>query len=777
MSLSLKQQLSIMAAIAITSVVALGIVSHLLINNTSIGSAQSEVISKAEGLRSDILPPPIFMMEAMMKLQQLTSISPDRRTETIKDVNRLFDEYNERYNYWANSEELPEEIKNYLKGDLNSTSREFIGLARDEVLPAASNGEEYLLRQSLGKLAPLYEKHRATIDTLVKMADAFAASEHEKAILLVRVYQWLFYIVALIAISLVFACSYFFSRRILSGLGADPSELQTIANAVANGNLNVNLPAIENKSSVLAATAAMVKSLRENLIKATENQRIRTSLDYASTNVMIAGIDHKIIYVNKAAEQMFRAIESNLKVDLPGFSAEKIIGNGVDSFYKDKSHQDLVGGQVTSTRVSNISIGQYKFRLMASPIYDENNSLLGTVLEWLDRTQEMSAEIEINEVVEKAAQGNFAARINTQGKTGFFLKVADGLNALLTTIENGLTEVTRVLGAIAEGNLTQKMEGNYAGTFAELKIYSNNTTKSLSIILQDIRSAAEAIYSASSEIAQGNSDLSSRTEQQAANLEETSSSMDELTSTVKLNADNAKQANVLTKQASAVATDGGILIQQVVVTMNAINESAEKIADIISVIDSIAFQTNILALNAAVEAARAGDQGRGFAVVAAEVRTLAQRSANAAKDIKLLISDSVNKIEKGNTLVIESGNTMKDIVIAIKRVNDIMSEIATASSEQSTGIEEVSVAVAKMDEMTQQNAALVEEAAAAAESLQSQADQLTQRVAQFRLIESDILEEKITSVPKLSLNQPSATSPRNRKLNLQIQQNDEWESF
>jgi methyl-accepting chemotaxis protein len=314
----------------------------------------------------------------------------------------------------------------------------------------------------------------------------------------------------------------------------------------------------------------------------------------------------------------------------------------------------------------------------------------------------------------------------------------------------------------------------------------NSLIEGMSDIVGQIKTAADEIFTGASEISNGNSDLSSRTEQQAANLEETASSMEELTSTVKLNADNAKQANVLAEQASTVAMQGGELIQQVVSTMNAINESSQKISDIIGVIDGIAFQTNILALNAAVEAARAGDQGRGFAVVASEVRTLAQRSANAAKDIKGLISDSVKKIENGNTLVGKSGDTMKEIVISIKRVNDIMAEIAAASAEQSKGIEEVSNAVSQMDEMTQQNAALVEEAAAAAESLQSEANQLTQRVAMFR-VGDESNQVVINSKQKKRLIEPvksnksvakTIVKPISKKLTPPAQsQDDEWEQF
>jgi methyl-accepting chemotaxis protein len=252
-----------------------------------------------------------------------------------------------------------------------------------------------------------------------------------------------------------------------------------------------------------------------------------------------------------------------------------------------------------------------------------------------------------------------------------------------------------------------------------------------------IREGTDSITSASGQIASGNADLSQRTEEQASSLEETASSMEELTSTVKQNADNARQANQLAAGASAVAVKGGEVVGQVVSTMSSINESSRKIVEIISVIDGIAFQTNILALNAAVEAARAGEQGRGFAVVASEVRSLAQRSAAAAKEIKGLITDSVSKVDDGTKLVGEAGKTMDEIVSSVKRVTDIMAEIAAASQEQSSGIEQVNQAVMQMDEVTQQNAALVEEAAAAAESMQEQAQSLTQAVSVFKLANGD----------------------------------------
>lgn len=481
--------------------------------------------------------------------------------------------------------------------------------------------------------------------------------------------------------------------------------------------------------------------ITEEALKKAESEqqlaRILGALDTTSTNVMVADVERKIIYMNKSVEAMLRAAESDIRLVLPNFAVDRVVGGSMDAFHKNPMHQMKLLDQLTSAHTSNIIVGKRHFRLVASPIFNKDGRRLGSVVEWLDRTLEVAVETDVNALVTAAASGDFSKRIKTEEMQGFILKLAEGLNQLTETSEKGLNDVARVLGAIAKGDLTERIDAEYSGTFGDLKNYCNETTSSLTNMLSEIRTAADTIFTASSEIAQGNADLSSRTEQQAANLEETASSMEELTSTVKLNADNAKQANVLAEQASTVAVDGGALIQQVVTTMNAINESARKISDIIGVIDGIAFQTNILALNAAVEAARAGDQGRGFAVVASEVRTLAQRSANAAKDIKALISDSVQKIDSGNQLVGKSGDTMKEIVNAIKRVNDIMAEIAAASAEQSSGIEEVSTAVSQMDEMTQQNAALVEQAAAAAESLQSQADQLTRNVAQFRLDESD----------------------------------------
>jgi methyl-accepting chemotaxis protein len=336
-----------------------------------------------------------------------------------------------------------------------------------------------------------------------------------------------------------------------------------------------------------------------------------------------------------------------------------------------------------------------------------------------------------------------AAEIAAQYQSGRTLLIAIGALAILIgagcawwitrSITGPLNEAVRVAETVSAGDLTSNIvvdsEDETGKLMSALKIMND----SLVAIVGEVRSGTDTIATASSQIASGNMDLSSRTEQQAASLEETASSMEELTTTVKVNADHAREANQLAIAASEVATRGGAVVADVVATMGSINDSSRKIVDIISVIDGIAFQTNILALNAAVEAARAGEQGRGFAVVAAEVRNLAQRSAGAAKEIKQLIGDSVGKVDAGSRLVDEAGKTMEEVVASIGRVTSIMREITTASDEQHMGIEQVNHAVAQMDQVTQQNAALVEEAAAAAASMQDQAARLLEVVGTFKL--------------------------------------------
>ncbi|MBB3805164.1 methyl-accepting chemotaxis protein-1 (serine sensor receptor) [Xanthomonas arboricola] len=339
---------------------------------------------------------------------------------------------------------------------------------------------------------------------------------------------------------------------------------------------------------------------------------------------------------------------------------------------------------------------------------------------------------QIKHLAQAAANGDFSARGDAERFQYDFRVMVESLNTLMSTADGNLQSLSGLLQSIAAGDLTARMSGDFHGVFAQMRDDANATAVQLAEIVTGIKASAISIKGAASEIAAGNQDLSQRTEQQAANLEETAASMEELTSTVKQNAESARQANQLAIGAAGVASQGGEIVSKVVETMSGIEASSRKIADIISVIDGIAFQTNILALNAAVEAARAGEQGRGFAVVASEVRTLAQRSSGAAKEIKDLIDDSVQRVADGSVLVHDAGKTMGEIVSSVQRVTDIMGEISAASQEQSSGIEQVNQTVTQMDETTQQNAALVEEATAAARALEEQAAGLTEAVAVFK---------------------------------------------
>jgi methyl-accepting chemotaxis protein len=426
----------------------------------------------------------------------------------------------------------------------------------------------------------------------------------------------------------------------------------------------------------------------EQVRAAEQNSRIKSALDRASASVMLADANLDIIYLNEAAMRLFRDAQADFRRDLPSLNADHIVGSNIDIFHKNPAHQRQLISALRSTHTTDIRLGGHAIRLSISPIFGASGERIGSVVEWVDRTQEVRVEEEVSTIVRKAVQGDLRERIATEGKSSFFATLAGGLNELLETT---------------------------------------------AAMVRQIKEAALAVHTGAEEISQGNANLSQRTEEQSSSLEETASSMEEMTSTVKQNAENAGQANQLATAARDQAEKGGVVVGKAVRAMTDINDAAKKIADIIGVIDEIAFQTNLLALNAAVEAARAGEQGRGFAVVATEVRSLAGRSATAAKEIKGLIQDSVQKVEDGSVLVTQSGQTLDQIVLAVKKVSDIVAEIAAASREQSSGIEQVNKAVMQMDEMTQQNAALVEEATAASQAMAEQAAKLSEMMERYQV--------------------------------------------
>ena len=463
-----------------------------------------------------------------------------------------------------------------------------------------------------------------------------------------------------------------------------------------------------------------------------EAVRIKQALDNVSSSVMVADNNLNIIYMNDKVLETFKNAESDVQKELPNFRADELLGANIDQFHKNPAHQRALIPGMTGTVESSLEIGGRFFDFVANPVTNDDGDRIGTVVEWLDRTHEVRIEKEIEAIVDGVKAGQLDQRIEMADKEGFFEKLSGGINELTDVIDNVFVDVSSTMQSMATGDLTNRIDSDYDGVYLECKNNINASIDKIAEIVGQVNESAEFINNSSQEIASGNNNLSQRAEQQAANLEETASSMEELTSTVKNNADNAQQANQVATSARQLAEQGGGIVSSAVSAMQEINESSNKIAEIIGVIDEIAFQTNLLALNASVEAARAGEQGRGFSVVATEVRNLAQRSATAAKESKELIQTSVQKVRSGTEFVNETGKSLNDIVTGVKKVGDIVAEIAAASAEQSQGIEQVNQAVSQMDEITQQNAALAEEASAASVSMSDQSNNMTQLLEFFK---------------------------------------------
>ena len=491
------------------------------------------------------------------------------------------------------------------------------------------------------------------------------------------------------------------------------------------------------------------------------NAAFKGALEKLGTNVLVADNEFDIIYANESARQLMSSAQADFRKELPQFDAANLVGQSIDNLSTNPTAQRRLLTELTSTHASESQIGGRTIRQVANPMKDEGGRRLGTVIEWFDRTQEVATEIELQEVIGAVTEGDLSRRIALMGKTGFFETLSKGINDLVDNVGTVVDEVQMLVASANAGDLTRRVQTDgKAGLLVKIGTGINQLTDNMATVVAQVKAAASEVSRGADEISQGNSNLSQRTEEQASSLEETASSMEEMTSTVKQNADNAGQANQLAVAARDQAEKGGAVVAKAVKAMSEINEASKKIADIIGVIDEIAFQTNLLALNAAVEAARAGEQGRGFAVVASEVRNLAGRSATAAKEIKALIQDSVKKVDEGSSLVTQSGSTLDQIVAAVKKVTDIVAEIAAASHEQSAGIDQVNKAVMQLDELTQQNAALVEQASAASQAMAEQARGLNENMSRYTV--AAIVGEARAAAAAAKASGPSATTERRK---------------
>jgi len=598
---------------------------------------------------------------------------------------------------------------------------------------------------------------------------------------------------ALSGVALLTIVANFIGFRMVKDFRAALETVIGTSRQLADGHYrnNIDLDRSDQIGDMFKALYGMQVKLNADLSQtkesAAESTRIKQALDNVSSSVMVADNNLDIIYMNKTVHELFNNAEADIQKDLPNFRADQLLGANIDQFHKNPAHQRGMLPGLTSTFNASLVLGGRSIDFIANPVSDDDGKRIGTVVEWLDRTHEVRIEKEIEDIVEAVKAGQLDTRIEMADKEGFFEKLSEGINELTDVIDNVFADVSSSMQSMAMGDLTNRIDSDYQGSYLDCKNNINASIDKIAEIVAQVNDSAGFIHNSSQEIASGNNNLSQRAEQQAANLEETASSMEELTSTVKNNSENAQQANQVATTARQLAEKGGGIVSSAVSAMQEINESSNKIAEIIGVIDEIAFQTNLLALNASVEAARAGEQGRGFSVVATEVRNLAQRSATAAKESKELIQTSVQKVRSGTQFVNETGKSLTEIVTGVKKVGDIVAEIAAASAEQSQGIEQVNQAVSQMDEITQQNAALAEQASAASISMSDQSTNMTQLLGFFKtsagegghstaaqVNQSNSITQAVTQPVQTTVNTPSTSSAAEFTTN---DNSDEWEDF
>jgi len=632
-----------------------------------------------------------------------------------------------------------------LSSKLSETLHNYVSLSQ-KFLDTVENG----LLKSDGMLemepAELFTAGSRAISAATRLFDASASElaallnkriEQNKTIMYLEI--GLSLLIVIIGIFAAFA--------VVVGIVNPINKIIEVFNQIGDGNFD-NIIDVYSKDE-LGILMGELKKLQTRLDSertetrniAEESGRIKTALDVASTNVMMADINNNIIYLNDAVQNMFTQIEAELQEGLAGFDSRKLMGSNIDQLIPKDLIQNL-----KDTHTRTIPMGNLTMVITTTPVFAEDGERLGTVIEWVNRTAEVAVENEVAAIVEAAANGDFSKHINETDKDGFYLKLSNGINEVLNTTSTGIQDVVRVLRSLSQGNLTQKIEADYNGVFDQLKNDVNSTIDHLTDVISTVHSntensaeSAQEVNSTAQEIGQGSSE-------QAASLEEISSSMEQMSANIRQSADNSSQTEQIAQKAAVDAEESGKSVAEAVVAMKAI---AEKI----SIIEEIARQTNLLALNAAIEAARAGEHGKGFAVVAAEVRKLAERSQQAAGEIGDL---------SGSTVVVaeQAGEKLLKLVPDIQKTAELVQEISVASREQDVGSEEINRAIQQLDQTVQRSAASAEELAASAGELTSQALEQREAMSFFVLAKNAVTTSTVTnSTPKINSDRRNTVSP------------------
>jgi methyl-accepting chemotaxis protein len=684
----LMPKLKIKATIQVFGVaMAVGIGLAVLINAVSmskirIGGTTYDEIVQVKDLIADILPPPLYVIEGYLE----AGLAYNRVKPVAESRNRIAQlrkEYDERRNYWIASG-LDQAIKQKLTETSHSHALKFWKQIDGELLPALERRDDAAARKAYDDVTQSYQAHRKVIDEIVAQADMLQKASEAEAAQHGTIALWSIGIVDVILLMI----PAFGIIMILRSVVAPVAQLTGVMGRMSAGNFEETIPSTKRHDEI----GEMAKALVVFRDAAVEKTRLES----------------------QTREQQMQAEQERRRAADERAESERKAA-------REKAEQDRVAADERLARERAAAQEKAEADRQAAA---ERDAATAKLMNDFDAA--------VGGIVRAAMAGDFSQRVPLEGKDGVIRNLADALNTMCDNLGQAFDEVERMFGSLSKGDLTARITANYQGAFATLKNNANATAQRLLETVTEIKQAAHEVSNASAEIATSTSDLSQRTEEQAASLERTSAAMEEISVTVKKNAENAQQASQRASQTRDAADRGGQVVTSAVEAMARIDEASHKMADIISVIDEIARQTNLLALNAAVEAARAGEAGRGFAVVATEVRSLAQRSSQAAKDISELITNSSGQVKDGVELVNRAGTALNEIVESIKGVADIVVSIASASAEQSSGLDQVKEALAQMDEATQQNSALVEENAATAKTLADQSATMGEQMGFFR---------------------------------------------